>query len=395
MADDKSQADLHSAQLWYNDRFNVAGYTYPNDLLSNQAAYGGNWVFFRINVHEDSYLAKQNGGANLAPPEATAGLPPSKRGEVAGLNAAAISAIPTVAAGAAAASTGAAQKVAGMTGTSLSGTGAAVGNAGLGIAMGAATASSIGANLKKEYKTMKVGICLYLPGDLSVKYGATWAETDLDTTTAMVQGASEAAAAALKVGAGAALGKVADKFLGKYTKGYGSKVGAAIGGAMALNNLGAMGDIATAQGLKTPGAGEMVSKASGTAANPKKEQLFKNVDFRTFTFSYQFFPRSEQEAAAVQNIIKQFKLHMHPEFRDSNNFLYIYPSEFDVVYYNGGKENMNLHRHTSCVLTDLNISYAPQGHFTSFANGMPTQINLTLTFKELALLTKKDIEDGY
>lgn len=392
---DEPQVEIHAAQTWYNDRFSVSSYTYPNDLLTNTAVYGGNWVFFRINVHEDSYLTKQNGGANLAPPSSLEGLTPSKRGEVSGMNAIALNAVPTVATGVAAASTGAAQKVAGMTGTDLSATGAAIGNAGIGITMGAAFASSIPGGVKKEYKTMRTGICLYLPGDLSVKYGATWSEADMDTTAALVQGASEATSAALKVGAGAMLGKGLDMIAPKLTKGYGSKIGAGIGALTALNNLGAMGDIATAQGLKTPGAGEMMSKSSGTAANPKKEQLFKNVEFRNFTFSYQFFPRSEQEAQSVQNIIKQFKLHMHPEFRDANNFLYIYPSEFDIVYYANGRENMNLHRHTSCVLTDLSVSYAPQGQFNAFPNGMPAQINVQMTFKELALLTKKDIEDGY
>ena len=96
----------------------------------------------------------------------------------------------------------------------------------------------------------------------------------------------------------------------------------------------------------------------------------------------------------IMNIIEQFKYHMHPEFKDTNNFIYVYPSEFDVFYYQGGKENLNLHRHTSCVLTEMNINYTPNGSFTAFANGMPTQINVTLAFRELALLSKEKIKDG-
>ena len=85
---------------------------------------------------------------------------------------------------------------------------------------------------------------------------------------------------------------------------------------------------------------------------------------------------------------------MHPEFKDNNNFIYIYPSEFDISYYTGGQENLNLHRHPSCVLTEMNVNYTPNGSFTAFENGMPTQINVTLQFKELALLTKDKIKDG-
>ena len=85
---------------------------------------------------------------------------------------------------------------------------------------------------------------------------------------------------------------------------------------------------------------------------------------------------------------------MHPEYKDTMNFLYVYPSEFDIFYYHGSQENLKVNRHTSCVLTEMNINYAPQGQFTTFPDGTPTQINVTMTFKELATLTKEKIEDG-
>ena len=80
-------------------------------------------------------------------------------------------------------------------------------------------------------------------------------------------------------------------------------------------------------------------------------------------------------------------------YTDTDSFLYLYPSEFDITYYTREGENRHIHRHTSCVLTELNISYAPQGNFNVFANGMPTQINITLSFKELAIPTKESIKD--
>jgi len=94
------------------------------------------------------------------------------------------------------------------------------------------------------------------------------------------------------------------------------------------------------------------------------------------------------------NIIREFKYHMHPEFKDANQFLYIYPSEFDIFYYQGAQENLNIHKHTSCVLTEMNLNYTPNGNFTTFDNGMPTQINMTLTFRELALLSKETVKEG-
>ena len=55
---------------------------------------------------------------------------------------------------------------------------------------------------------------------------------------------------------------------------------------------------------------------------------------------------------------------------------------------------MNLHRHTSCVLTELNVNYTPNGTYAAFPNGMPTQINVSMQFRELGLLTKDKVKDG-
>jgi hypothetical protein len=40
------------------------------------------------------------------------------------------------------------------------------------------------------------------------------------------------------------------------------------------------------------------------------------------------------------------------------------------------------------------VNYTPNGMFSTFANGMPTHIDITLTFRELALLTKDKVMDG-
>jgi hypothetical protein len=85
---------------------------------------------------------------------------------------------------------------------------------------------------------------------------------------------------------------------------------------------------------------------------------------------------------------------MHPEFKDANNFVYVYPSEFDIEYFINGSPNDNLNRISSCVLTEMNVNYSPNGVFSTFPDGTPTQINLTLNFVELETLTKERIEAG-
>ena len=111
------------------------------------------------------------------------------------------------------------------------------------------------------------------------------------------------------------------------------------------------------------------------------------------TFKYKFLPRSAKEADNVRNIVKEFKLHMHPELSNGGLF-YIYPSTFDIAYYHRGKENTNFHKISTCVLEDLSVDYGGQG-FNTFADGMPTEVNLSLRFRELEVLTKERIDQGY
>jgi hypothetical protein len=296
------------------------------------------------------------------PPTISGGIPPRQAGFLAGADysEANLRVLAGIAGAGAAQATDVAGRVTRAIDKEATFTGPAktVTNFALGAAASQALVSQLGGS-KKEYKRLQQAIALNVPTDLSVRYSAQWEEDSLAGSQAILETTGNAFTNPLNA-AGAGLSYLA---------------GAA---------------------LKTPGVGGVLSKTSGTAANPKKEQLFQQVDFRTFTFTYQFFPKSPAEAKNVREIIKAFKLHMHPEYRPgSANFLYIYPSEFDIFYYQNGRENLNIHRHTSCVLTDMSVLYTPQAVFSAFNDGMPTQINMTLTFKELALLTKENIEDGF
>jgi hypothetical protein len=366
-----------AASPFDDGKYNIGQTSYPKDLLANPQ-YGGNYVIFYINVNQESMLIN---GDNAAP--TVTGNIPNINSELrtAGFDQKAYYAAAALVGGitGAASLSDIAGKVTSGVGVDITNTAKSVVGAAAGGIAAIAAVATIGTK-SSQYKQLKQAIALHLPTDLSIRYGMQWEETDLAGTTAILAGA-ENLGSALKEGLLAAFteeGSIADAA---------DKLKAAGGGA--ANYL-------SAQGLRIPGIGEAISKFTNTAANPKKEQLFKQVDFRTFTFSYQFFPKSAQESKNVQDIIKAFKLHMHPEFKpNSYNFMYIYPSEFDIYYYHNGKENLNLHRHPSCVLTDMSVVYAPQGIVTMFPDGSPTQINVTLTFKELAILTKENIQDGF
>lgn len=383
-------------------QYDTRGLMYPSDLMGENGPYGGNYVIFYVSVHQDSVLSRGKPDTEFVD---AANVTRGQQSELSGVSAGGLTAAVLAVGATTGYASGVSEKVARGLGVDLTDRGSTVGkvvDTVGGAAVGAAVIGAVG-RAKSAYKQQKRAIALYVPTDLQVKYGVTWEETSLAGTTALamiMEGAGKALAAGT---AGAAVGALAGAALGgRGNRGRGAMVGAALGGGLAGSvTLGATaGPVAANYGaglaLQVPGAGEALSKASGVAANPKKEQLFKAVDYRTFSFTYQFFPRSPEEAANVRDIITEFKLHMHPEFKDATgNFLYIYPSEFDIVYYQNGKENLNFPRHTSCVLTDMSVAYTPQGILTTFPDGMPTQINVSLTFKELALLTKESILNGY
>lgn len=356
---------LSGGTSFQKGKYEVDNMMYPSDLMGNGNQYGGNYVIFYVNVHEDSYLV-QSGKVQTVDGRAS----PRLQSEASGVSAGGVHAAGIAEGAAASQAAGAGEKVVNALGGNLKGgIPATVANVAAGGLTAEAAIMAVG-GAKKEYKQMKSAIALHIPNELSVRYSASWDAESMGATMALAQGAGSEN---LGKAAGNVPPGVSETSAGQAARGY-------------LAGL----------ALKTPGAGSLLSKTSGRAANPKKEQLFQEVDFRTFNFNYQFFPRSPEEAANIQRIIKTFKLHMHPEYmKNTGQFLYIYPSEFDIVYYQNGKENMNLHRHTSCVLTDMQISYTGQGQFNAFADGMPVQINVNLTFKELALLTKETIDIGY
>ena len=372
--------ELGSPTWFQSDSYTIKNLMYPDDLMSSaNNQYGGNYVIFYINVHEDSYLFK---GSEAAKNRTVTDIPPNMRGEVSGKFSSAdvvvAGGIAGIAGGASAAratigasGTDVIKKITGIDSAKIFGL-ETTANFGTGALVTGAAITALG-GVANKYKRMESAIALHVPTDLSISYSANWSPTDM---------AGMAAAATVGDSIGNAIEQLTKSGI---TQSAGE-----------LSNAGWAGiNYLVSRGLQTQGIGEFVGKVSGTAANPKKEQLFRNVDFRTFSFNYQFFPRSREEAQKVQAIIKMFKLHMHPEFKDASHFLYTYPSEFDIYYYQNGQENMNIHRHTSCVLTDMNISYTPQSILSTFEDGMPTQINVQLQFKELALLTKEAIADGY
>ena len=148
--------------------------------------------------------------------------------------------------------------------------------------------------------------------------------------------------------------------------------------------------------------GATLEATSKKVANPYKEQMFKSVGFRRFSFSYNFAPRNLNEANMALEIIDTFKYHMHPEVSDGDMFL-IYPAEFSIAFEvldeGTGQVKLNpyLPKVSSCALTSVKATYGPDGMFNTFqgTDGIPTEMALELQFTELETLTAVRIAQGF
>ena len=147
------------------------------------------------------------------------------------------------------------------------------------------------------------------------------------------------------------------------------------------------------------GAIPLANKVFGRADNPFVEVFFNTMNIRTFTYNFNFAPRNEEETMEIQQIIQLFRFHMAPDLQEVNSRYLTLPSEFDIHYMykaNDGQsyENDYYGRIGTCVLENVTTNYTPNG-VKSFADGAPTQITMSLTFRETEVLTKEKINAGY
>ena len=141
--------------------------------------------------------------------------------------------------------------------------------------------------------------------------------------------------------------------------------------------------------------GTTIAALAGKKVNPRKEQLFDEVEFRTFTMQFDLAARSAKDMENIESIIRIFKYHAYPELTPGN-FMWIYPAHFDIVHYYRDQVNYHMPRHTTSVLTNIDVDYAGGQSFISVHHdGSPVLIKLTLTFTEIAILDRESIAKGY
>lgn len=253
-------------------------------------------------------------------------------------------------------------------------------------------------------------ISLYMPDSLQMNYNHDWSQISLTQTLGAASYIGSAIAdwnEASKSGDVNAKGNVANL----YAKGAG--IGVA--------------------GLVNPDLGSAVGNILGQVPNPQLQVLYKGTELREFQFQFKFTPASKKEALEVEKIIQKFQYHSAPRLLGSAAHQYLEPPELfkiDFLFVGGtgiesavtnffknlgtniltsqlysglfgGIQEGNLDPENNkarifeiynpCALKDISLDYAPNG-WASYEDGAPVETTMTLTFKEVDIVTKENIQ---
>ena len=228
---------------------------------------------------------------------------------------------------------------------------------------------------RKATVRMPVSICMYMPPSVDVKYGADYQDTEIGTASA----AGAAAIQDIMAGQG-----VADTVISSLK-----------------NNADAAGDASIAASGAAidlipgfAGSNAVFEMQRGFIKAPRMELAFKGIPKRDFSYEFKMMPKSAAEAEMAKNIVKTFKMYMLPEIKNAASMQLTTPATFDIQYMHLGEENMNLNKIGTCVLTNMDVKYGGDKYKTH-ADAVPVETSMTLSFKELDLVTREKAEQGF
>ena len=247
---------------------------------------------------------------------------------------------------------------------------------------------------------------LPMPNEFQYEYGADWSNKFrlgtmarlLDSPAALGQMALTAAgSAALNVG-GQLLGATSGEFLNSLGGGTGLNMSSVLGSAFkgAVNPLGSTDSLST----------NNVLGLAGLAPNENAITMFSRMNPRSFTLSFEFFARDEQEADDIDRIINGFKTGMHPTTTAKGTggvlgFPDIFMLEpwFGAVDEDGklvqsGVPHPMMPRSKLCALTSLSVNSTPSNNFVTTKDGKLPLQTVNLSFTETTVLTQSDLETG-
>ena len=236
---------------------------------------------------------------------------------------------------------------------------------------------------KVPTKRLEKSIALYMPPSVSVDYNIKYGEQEIGAVAMASQQLIDAVAAS---------GATFDTFVEGLSK---TGKGAIKEGLINVVNKSA--------DAVAPGTQALFQLARGSVITPRMEMMFEGVGRRSFSYTFNFIPKSEQEALVVEDIIQHFKFYAMPRYSNQNTRREMeIPGTFDIEYMYRGQRNNFLNRISTCYLTSVKVQYGGD-RFTAYeetignrGKGSPPQrSSVSLEFTELEILSQEHVGDGF
>ncbi len=153
-------------------------------------------------------------------------------------------------------------------------------------------------------------------------------------------------------------------------------------------------------------SGGLLGLRAGRASNPQQEQMLDGIPMRSWDFTFDFWPKSRQESDQVIGIIETFRQSMLPDtYSDEaitsamfgegegkegnatsiNASYFNYPNIFHIYYH--GPMAGRVDGFLPAVCTNAQVDYTGGQKFTTYNDGTPVHMQLTLNFLEIKVMS--------
>ena len=233
---------------------------------------------------------------------------------------------------------------------------------------------------RAETRRLKGGIAMYMPASVQVTYGADYTDTDIGGITGDALDAYNKFVEGNYKGASEAIFRIPE------------------GAKDSLSNV-LLSSVGALPGMG--GAKEVSEMQSGEIITDRLELAFKGIQKRGFSYTFKMIPKNEREADEIRKIVFAFKANMLPEFvAGRSGRRLVVPNTFDIQYQYMGVSNEYLHHISTCILEDMSVTYGGDRYKTFNASSKgdgapPVETSITLQFKELELITRERVFEGF
>lgn len=217
-----------------------------------------------------------------------------------------------------------------------------------------------------------------------------------------------------------AVGKLLPAIAKSAAGGDGDKMGSAI---QTLAKQGLAGMITSQLNSLGVNSDALTQGIAGKVLNPYREQIFKGVGMREFTFQWKLVPRNEAEQLRIHNIIKALRYFSLPDYSGQSAFesegqgalvnetafnelsdrWLTVPKIFNLAWeHSGDKPIQSLPKIKPCVLKNVSVNFTPDGvwasHYytkSSLEGPVPVAYELSTTFAETEIITASNVYGGF